>query len=87
MAPVTRLHWKQHAINALKLHPMRTIRIVLFTGEEQGDLESDKEARKSRKSRCGCFMGGTHQVKGGTGKAEDAKLQDAGIIPKECPRK
>jgi hypothetical protein len=29
-------------------------------------------------------MGGTHRVKGGTGKAEDAKLQDAGIGPKQC---
>ena len=25
--------------------------------------------------------------KGGTGKAEDAKLQDAGISPKQCPEK
>src|ERR1700719_4249050 len=32
----------------------------------------------------GCFMGGTHRVNGGTGKAEDAKLQDAGIGPKQC---
>jgi carboxypeptidase Q len=28
------------AINALKLQPMRTIRIVLFTGEEQGEVGS-----------------------------------------------
>jgi hypothetical protein len=26
-------------------------------------------------------------LKGGTGKAEDAKLQDAGISPKQCPGK
>jgi hypothetical protein len=32
-------------------------------------------------------MGGAHRVKGGTGKAEDAKLQDAGISPKQCPGK
>jgi hypothetical protein len=32
-------------------------------------------------------MGGTHRVKGGTGKAEDAKLPDAGISPKQCPGK
>ena len=25
------------------------------------------------------------QVQGGTGKAEDVKLQDAGISPKQCP--
>ena len=29
-------------------------------------------------------MGGTHGVSGGTGKAEDAKLQDAGISLKQC---
>jgi hypothetical protein len=28
-------------------------------------------------------MGGTHGVSGGTGKAEDAKLQDAGISLKQ----
>jgi carboxypeptidase Q len=28
------------AINALKLQPRRTIRIVLFTGEEQGEVGS-----------------------------------------------
>ena len=27
------------------------------------------------------------EVKGGTGKAEDAKLPGAGISPKQCPRK
>jgi hypothetical protein len=27
------------------------------------------------------------QVEGGTGKAEAAKLQGAGISPKQCPRK
>src|ERR1700685_3550230 len=27
------------------------------------------------------------EAKGGTGKAEDAKLPGAGIIPKPCPRK
>jgi hypothetical protein len=32
-------------------------------------------------------MGGTHRGKGGTGKAEDAKLQDAGISLKQCPEK
>jgi len=32
-------------------------------------------------------MGGTHRVKGGTGKAEAAKLPDAGISPKQCPGK
>jgi len=26
-------------------------------------------------------------VEGGTGKAEAAKLQDAGISPKQCPKK
>ena len=35
----------------------------------------------------GCFMGGAHRVKGGTGKAEDVKLPDAGISPKQCPGK
>ena len=41
----------------------------------------------------GCFLGGTQEIfgavsedlLGGTGKAEDAKLQGAGIIPKPCP--
>ncbi len=32
-------------------------------------------------------MGGTHGAGGGTGKAEAAKLQDAGIGPKQCPEK
>ena len=30
-------------------------------------------------------MGGAHWVKGGTGKAEAAKLPDAGISLKPCP--
>jgi len=41
----------------------------------------------------GCILGGTQEIfialsedlLGGTGKAEDAKLQGAGIIPKLCP--
>jgi len=41
----------------------------------------------------GCFLGGTQKIfgavsedlLGGTGKAEDAKLPGAGIIPKLCP--
>ena len=41
----------------------------------------------------GCFLGGTQEIfgavsedlLGGTGKAEDAKLPGAGIIPKQCP--
>jgi hypothetical protein len=41
----------------------------------------------------GCFLGGTQEIfgavsedlLGGTGKAEAAKLQGAGIIPKQCP--
>jgi hypothetical protein len=32
-------------------------------------------------------MGGTHGVSGGTGKAEDAKLPDAGIRPEAVPRR
>jgi hypothetical protein len=36
----------------------------------------------------GCILGGTQKdLEGGTGKAEDAKLPGAGIIPKLCPRK
>jgi hypothetical protein len=43
----------------------------------------------------GCFLGGTQEIfgavseelLGGTGKAEAAKLQGAGIIPKLCPMK
>jgi len=39
-----------------------------------------------------CFRNGQTMVqvtwcKGGTGKAEDAKLQDAGISLKQCPEK
>ena len=30
---------------------------------------------------------GTQRCKGGTGKAEAAKLPDAGISPKQCPEK
>src|SRR6267378_246404 len=41
----------------------------------------------------GCFLGGTQEIfgavsedlLGGAGKAEDAKLPGAGIIPKPCP--
>jgi len=41
----------------------------------------------------GCFLGGTQEIfgvvsedlLGGTGKAEEAKLPGAGIIPKQCP--
>ena len=41
----------------------------------------------------GCILGGTQKIfagvsadfLGGTGKAEDAKLPGAGIIPKLCP--
>src|SRR6267154_4440705 len=41
----------------------------------------------------GCFLGGTQEIfgavsedlLGGTGKAEDAKVPGAGIIPKLCP--
>jgi len=40
-----------------------------------------------------CFWGGAQEIfdgvsedlLGGTGKAEDAKLPGAGIIPKQCP--
>jgi hypothetical protein len=40
----------------------------------------------------GCFLGGTQEIfgavsgdlLGGAGKAEDAKLPGAGIIPKQC---
>jgi hypothetical protein len=40
-----------------------------------------------------CFLGGKQEIfgavskvlLGGTGKAEDAKLPGAGIIPKQCP--
>jgi len=43
----------------------------------------------------GCFLGGTQEIfgavsgdlLGGTGKAEDAKLPDAGISLKQCPGK
>ena len=36
----------------------------------------------------GCILGGNRKdLQGGTGKAEDAKLPGAGIIPKLCPRK
>src|SRR6266850_797498 len=43
----------------------------------------------------GCFLGGTQEIfgavsedlLGGAGKAEDMKLQGAGISPKQCPGK
>src|SRR5271165_4614947 len=45
-----------------------------------------RKARASAPKASGCFMGGTHDVWRGTGKAEDAKLPGAGISPKQCPR-
>ncbi len=35
--------------------------------------------------RAAALWEGTQRFWGGTGKAEDAKLPDAGIIPKLCP--
>ena len=37
--------------------------------------------------RAGALWEGTRWCKGGTGKAEDAKLQDAGISLKQCSGK
>jgi hypothetical protein len=37
--------------------------------------------------RAAALWEGTQWGKGGTGKAEDAKLQDAGISLKQCPGK
>jgi hypothetical protein len=37
--------------------------------------------------RAAALWEGTRWCKGGTGKAEAAKLKDAGISPKQCPRK
>ena len=37
--------------------------------------------------RAAALSEGTQWRKGGTGKAEDAKLQDAGISLKQCPGK
>jgi hypothetical protein len=37
--------------------------------------------------RVAAFWECPKEVKGGTRKAEDVKLQDAGISPKQCPRK
>jgi hypothetical protein len=46
------------------------------------------KARAAASKASGCFMGGNPMVcKGGTGKAEAAKLQDAGISLKQCPEK
>src|SRR5207248_879526 len=45
------------------------------------------EARASASKASGCFMGGTQWCKGGTGKAEAAKPQVAGISLKQCPEK
>ncbi len=45
------------------------------------------EARASASKASGCFMGGTHDVGRGTGKAEAAKQPDAGISLKRCPGK
>ena len=36
--------------------------------------------------RAAALWEGTQGCKGGTGKAEDAKLQDAGISLKQCPK-
>jgi len=45
------------------------------------------KARASASKASGCILGGNQRVKGGTGKAEAAKLQDAGISLKQCPEK
>jgi hypothetical protein len=46
------------------------------------------KARPAASKASGCFMGGNPMVcKGGTGKAEAAKLPDAGISLKQCPEK
>jgi len=37
--------------------------------------------------RASALQEGTRWSKGGTGKAEDAKLPDAGISLKQCPEK
>jgi hypothetical protein len=50
-----------------------------FWGNQQRGLLLPKRVAALRE--------GTQWCKGGTGKAEAAKLQDAGISPKQCPRK
>jgi hypothetical protein len=45
------------------------------------------EAKASASKASGCFMGGNPMGKGGTGKAEAAKLPDAGISLKQCSEK
>jgi len=37
--------------------------------------------------RAAALLEGTHWCRGGTGKAEAVKPQDAGISPKQCPEK
>ncbi len=56
-----------------------TVRVTIFFGHPK--------ARASASKASGCFMGGTQWCKGGTGKAEDAKLPDAGISLKQWPKK
>lgn len=41
----------------------------------------------STQKRAAALWEGTQWCKGGTGKAEAAKLQDAGISLKQCPEK
>jgi hypothetical protein len=47
------------------------------------------KAKAAASKASGCFMGGNPMGwgKGGTGKAEAGKLQDAGISLKQCPEK
>jgi hypothetical protein len=45
------------------------------------------EAKASAPKASGCILGGNRRFKGGTGKAEDAKLPGAGISLKQCPGK
>jgi hypothetical protein len=45
------------------------------------------KAKASASKASGCFIGGNPMGRGGTGKAEAAKLPDAGISLKQCPEK
>jgi hypothetical protein len=69
----------------------RYILFLLFRPCNWGTPEAKREDTAPKASVC--FLGGAREIfgsvsedlLGGTGKAEDAKLPGAGIIPKLCP--
>ena len=67
-------------LDVIEIHDLILLFLPHFLGAPEGGVDTAPKAS-------GCILGGNQSCKGGTGKAEDAKLPGAGIIPKPCPRK